>query len=134
MKIIFLFKNVEKNLKKIISTAYNIPFDKNSNWSTLLTILKSKNINYNTTDLPYEEVNQLRIVNNSIKHSHNEMSAEMLKIKEFKRNLLSEETEGSKRKNDFAKKTVSYEYLKEFYDRVKDSTGIWVYRIGFAIY
>lgn len=134
VKIIFLFKNVEINLKKIISMAYNITFDKNSNWSTILTILKSKNINYNTTGLPYKEVNQLRIINNSIKHSYNEMSEGMLKIKEFKRNLLKAENKGSKRRIDFAKKTVFYEDLKEFYHRVEDPTRIWINKLGFAIH
>lgn len=69
MKIVSLYKNVEILLKEMIITAF--PTESKNDlfkWDSMKTIFRIKGINF--TNLPgYEFVNQLRLVNNNIKHS-----------------------------------------------------------------
>lgn len=85
MKIVSLYKNIEILLKEMIVTAF--PTETKGDlfkWDNMKTLFRLKGINF--TKLPeYEFVNQLRLVNNNIKHS-SEISSEIKKqgIVEFK--------------------------------------------------
>lgn len=85
MKIVSLYKNVETLLKEMIVVAS--PAENKSDlfkWDNMKTFFRLKGINF--TNLPgYEFVNQLRLVNNNIKHS-SEISSEIHRqgIIEFK--------------------------------------------------
>lgn len=109
VKIIYAYKHLEINLKKLLSSAYN---DKNAmklyNWREFTQYLLSKNIDIKTV-CGYIQVNQLREVNNSLKHS-SEISNETVKgIVEFKN------------KNSFETKD-----LEDFYTRIKNSPKIFI--------
>ncbi len=101
MRIVYLFKSLEIIMKKLIEKAYpesnTIGFYK---WENIKSYFKSKDINL--TILPgYPECNDLRKINNAIKHN-DELGEEVKKINEFK---------GAYR--------FSYNILGEFYKRVK---------------
>ncbi len=117
MKIIYAFKHLEINIKKLISAAYN---DKSVNkqfkWENLKQYLASKNIDVSQIE-GYNEVNQLREINNSLKHS-NELNNDILKkFPEFKN-----------------EKTISHEVLEIFYKRVKKSPTIFLTSLSSKIY
>ncbi len=117
MKIIYAFKHLEIEIKNLISAAYNDKsISKSSKWDNLINYLKSKKIEMNDIK-QYREVNQLRIVNNSLKHSNEQLDKSLIGIEEFK------EAE-----------YISYEILERFYSRVEDSSGTFLSFLSFAIY
>lgn len=101
MKIIYAYKFFEINIKNLLRASFDL---KNSNnlykWDNLVSFLGLKGINYEQID-GYKEINQLRIVNNTVKHSGQYDSK------------LSTVTEFSKSKQ------LTYESLDTFYERVK---------------
>ncbi len=103
VKIIYAFKHFEVNLKKLLNSAYKSEnIEKRMKWNDLIFFLKSKDIiPKNLND--YKEVNQLRLVNNSLKHSEISTDKSIESILEFK---------------DI--KDISYENLEQFYDRIKE--------------
>jgi len=102
MKIIYAFKHLEINLKNLISAAYNDKsVSKSYKWWNLNQYLKNKNIDLKKIS-SYTEINQLRILNNSIKHSNNSNNEDLKSIPEFKSNSRN-----------------NFETLGKFYDRVK---------------
>ncbi|WP_233897210.1 hypothetical protein [Tenacibaculum piscium] len=104
MKIIYTFKHLEINLKNLISTAYNDKsVTKSYKWWNLNQYLKNKNIDLKKVN-SYNEINQLRILNNSIKHSNNSKNEDLKSIPEFKSNSRN-----------------NYKILEKFYDRIKTS-------------
>lgn len=70
MKIINSYRQFEVHLKFLIKSWYS-DFDKSNNykWEDLKNFLKLKGINLNKIE-NYNEINELREVNNAIKHSH----------------------------------------------------------------
>ncbi|ALO36189.1 hypothetical protein CMT41_16715 [Colwellia sp. MT41] len=85
MQIVYLYKNIEIILKEIIRTAF--PGEEKRDlfaWDNMKSFFKLKQIEF-TSIKEFEYVNQLRIVNNNIKHS-SEIGSEIQKkgIKEFK--------------------------------------------------
>lgn len=113
MRIIYLFKSVETNIKSIIEIAY--PAEKSNNlyrWDFLKTFLKNKNINL--TEIPdYKDINELRKVNNSLKHN-SEFSDEILIIKEFNFDIYD----------------LDYKNMDNFYNRLKMLTAKFVRTIS----
>lgn len=82
VRIIYLFKNIEISLKNLIKTAYPKANVKDLfKWDNMINFFKQKEINVQSID-GFEEVDQLRKVNNSIKHS-NDFVGEVTKIPEF---------------------------------------------------
>jgi hypothetical protein len=103
MQIVYLYKNIEILLKEIIRTAF--PGEDKKDlfaWENMKSFFRLKQIDF-TSIKEFEYVNQLRIVNNNIKHS-SEIGSEIQKkgIKEFKD--LQE---------------FNFNSLTEFYNRVK---------------
>lgn len=82
MNIVYVYKDFEINLKKLISASYGINTKEFYKWDNIINFLKSKNIKYNEL-AGYEEINQLRMVNNSIKHSTSVIDEKVRKIPEF---------------------------------------------------
>lgn len=72
MKIIYTFKHLEINLKKLLSASYNDKsVNRQFNWDNLKQYVNSKGIEMANIN-GYAEMNQLRQVNNFLKHSSNE--------------------------------------------------------------
>ena len=65
----------------------------------------------------YREVNQLRTVNNSLKHSNDQIDNSLKGIEEFK-------------EIEYA----NYETLQKFYNRVKESSNSFLSSLSSAIY
>lgn len=104
MQIVYLYKNIEILLKEIIRTAF--PGEDKRDlfaWDNMKSFFKLKQIGFISIK-EFEYVDQLRIVNNNIKHS-SEIGSEIQKkgIKEFKE--LYE---------------FNFNSLTEFYNRVKN--------------
>lgn len=69
MKIIYAFKHLEINLKKLLSASYgDSSVSKQFKWENLKQFVNSKEINISAVE-GYIEVNKLREVNNFLKHS-----------------------------------------------------------------
>ena len=116
MRIIHLFKSVELNLKSIIKIAYPKTESKYFyNWENLNSFFKSLEINYSKCE-GYNEVNDLRKVNNSIKHNST-FSYEIKNILEFKNNS----------------EIINYKNYNKFYNRVITFANIYVKKISEAI-
>lgn len=117
MKIIYAFKHLEIEIKNLISASFNeTSIGKFSKWDNLIQYLKSKNIEIkNVKD--YREVNQLRTVNNFLKHSNGKIDNSLKGIEEF---------------NEV--KSINYEILEKFYARVKDSSNAFLNSLSNAIY
>lgn len=116
VKIIYAFKHFEINLKKLLSASYNDKaVGKRYKWENLIEYLKAKDINVKSLE-GYDEVDQLRRVNNSLKHS-NDFDDSISNIVEFKQ-----------------KKPSSYRELEKFYNRVKDSPNIFLKKLCGEIY
>jgi hypothetical protein len=107
MKIIYAFKHLEINIKKLILHYYKeLPISK-PKWHDIERFFKRQNIPL-TKIQGYSEVNDLRLVNNSLKHSHEGVDHNILKIKEFKNGSLQ-----------------NYESLDSFYERIEDSPALF---------
>lgn len=117
MKIIYAFKHLEIEIKNLISASFNdSSIGKFSKWDNLIQYLKSKKINISEVK-DYKEVNQLRAVNNSLKHSNEQIDNSLKGIDEFK------EIE-----------SITYEVLERFYNRIKDSSNSFLSSLSNAIY
>jgi len=101
MKIVYLYKNLEINIKRLLSASYKVKTKDFYQWERLKQFIKDKNIKLNEID-EYQKIDQLRKVNNFIKHSSSKISEDLKSISEF---------------SDL-KRLRHYE-LDEFYERVK---------------
>tara|TARA_R110002051_G_scaffold275917_2_gene336884 strand:+ start:1439 stop:2221 length:783 start_codon:yes stop_codon:yes gene_type:complete len=117
MKIIYAFKHLEIEVKNLISSAYDDKsISKSSKWDNLINYLNSKNIDVKAIK-QYREVNQLRTVNNSLKHSNEHLDKSLNGIEEFKK-----------------AEYINYEILEKFYSRIEDSSSTFLSFLSFAIY
>lgn len=117
MKIIYAFKHLEIELKNLLSWAFDDKsITKSFNWINLITYLKSNNIDLYAIK-QYPEVNQLRIVNNSLKHSNEKLDTNLKGIKEFKEAEI-----------------IHYKILEKFYSRVKDYPSAFLTFLSFTIF
>lgn len=102
MKIIYAFKHLEINLKKLLSYAYyEFPRSK-PKWYEMEEFLKKKDINVKDIS-GYSEVNELRLVNNSLKHSHQSIDRSIMPIQEFQNGSIQ-----------------NFDSLENFYSRIED--------------
>ena len=82
MNVVYSYKDFEINLKKLIGASYGIDTKEFYRWNIITDFLKSKNIEYSELK-GYQEVNQLRKVNNSIKHATKGIDKDIKSISEF---------------------------------------------------
>lgn len=107
MKIIYASKHLEINIKKLILKYYKeLPTSK-PKWHEIERFFKKQNIPLNKIQ-GYIEVKELRLINNSLKHSHESVDPEILKIKELKNGSLQ-----------------NFQTLEKFYERVENYPGIF---------
>lgn len=113
LKIIYLYKFLEINLKKVLAISFNI--DKSTRmyqWDHFGRLLQEREIDIKSIT-NYREVNELRQVNNSLKHSDAIEENLIRKITEFRESddhpFLDEG------------KLITYRELELFYNRIKDS-------------
>jgi hypothetical protein len=103
MKIVHLFRAYEITLKKLIKIAFPTAKERDFfSWEKLREFCKSNGFNINTIP-SYSEINQLRLVNNCIKHSASINDDVKKSVPEFC--------------NESA---FSYESLYSFYNSVRD--------------
>lgn len=103
MKIVYVYKNFEIALKYFLINIYP-DFKVNSAYKInyLISFLKDQKIDF-CKILFYEEIDQLRRVNNSIKHSSIEQAENLDNIQEFK-----------------GKELIDYNDLLQFYKRMEN--------------
>src|SRR5690606_15092870 len=70
MRIIHLYKILENKLKFLIRAAYNIDIKMFYKWENITQFLKTKNIDMKKINC-FNDINELRLINNSLKHSDN---------------------------------------------------------------
>lgn len=117
MKIIYAFKHLEISIKRMsASTYFGTPTRDFFNWENLKTFFKSKSINISTLK-SYREVEQLRVVNNFLKHSINIDELSSKNIPEFKDQAF-----------------IDYPELNKFYERVKKFPNKFLEELCMAIY
>lgn len=108
-KIIYGFKHFEISLKKLLGIAFGKNDQiKKFKWHELINFFKHKKINISKLD-GYEEINQMRIVNNVLKHSNDKIDAQISTFPEF----LNQES-------------LHFLQLIKFYDRVKNSPEVFL--------
>ncbi|WP_428743620.1 hypothetical protein [Tenacibaculum sp.] len=128
MKIVYAFKSIEINIKKLISDSFKIKNKRDFfNWKTVETFLNSKNINLQKLK-GYEEIYQLKQLNNSIKHSK--------KVEEKTLNLIfnKEEYERVPTSPFFSEKIITYKHLLNFYNRIEPFIKIFLSDLCNMIY
>ena len=104
MKIIYAFKHLEINIKQLLTSAYKYDsINRQYKWDSIVQFLNSKEINPKELNF-YEEVNQLRYLNNSLKHSDRVIDQSLKNINEFKDKI-----------------SFSYGELELFYNRIKQA-------------
>jgi hypothetical protein len=114
-KILLLFRHIELATKKCIETAYpNLISNGLYRHDTLISFFSTKNINFKKID-QYRLYNELRLVNNNIKHG-NEINSQVDKIEEFKN-----------------KTTFRIFPLIEFYNRIEKPSLQFLKNIGETI-
>lgn len=108
MKVVFLYSTVEKNIKFLINVAYpSIDVKPFFRWKNIVTFFEAKGIRLSEIE-GYEDCIDLRKLNNRIKHS-GEINDEIKKIREF-----------------HDKKSIEFEEVQNFYDRVIKKTPEFV--------
>ena len=116
MKIIYAFKFLEINIKKLIRTAFpGINTKAFYKWDSLNSFLKGKNIQPSKL-AGYTEVTQIKDVNNSLKHAGIFNDDIKKKIPEFN-----------------GKDSISFNELNLFYSRIKDYPTTYLNKLASAI-
>ncbi len=104
MKIIYAFKHLEINIKQLLFQVYQDEYiNRQFKWDSIVQFLHSKNIAARDL-LDYDNVNQLRNLNNSLKHADKVIDQSVKNIPELA-----------------GKETMEYKDLELFYQRVKQS-------------
>lgn len=118
IKIIYAFKHLEISIKELLSAAYqNKSINKKFTWDKLEHYLKSKGIVPESIE-SYTAINQLRFVNNAIKHSGIINDQTLNNIPEF---------------NSQADRS-SYTVLANFYDRIEGSPKTFLTSLAGHVY
>lgn len=119
MSIVYAFKDFEINLKKLLKATYGTDTKEFYRWDFISDFLNSKKIKL-TEIKGYKEVNQLRNINNHIKHSISNKISDKDKINdipEFK-----------------SLKYLSHYELDDFYNRIKNFPYIFLDDLSTKIY
>ncbi|MFT6443567.1 MAG: hypothetical protein ACJASM_003129, partial [Salibacteraceae bacterium] len=106
MKVLFLFKNIETSIKRIIKIGYGDSTSKLFRWESMQEFMKNKGIKPKLLN-GFEQMNQLRIVGNCIKHS-DQIDSHVQVIEEF---------------ND--SETFTFQNLAIFYSRVNEGAHLF---------
>jgi len=105
MKIIYAYKHLEIHLKFLLKASYENSKDNDFyKWESIVAFLKTKNIKLNEVS-NYTEINELRNLNNSIKHSRRIINDKTKNIIEFKN-----------------KQQIEFSDLLDFYKRIGNSS------------
>jgi|GEM_PF-6244527 len=115
MRIAYTFMQFEIYLKKLLLVAYNENPKNLYNWEKMISFLKLKNIQLKVFS-HYQDVNDIRKVNNSIKHSADLSNKKTEDILEFKGKLL-----------------IDSDTLNKFYDRTANSPKELIWELQKAI-
>lgn len=117
MKIIHAFRHLEINLKTLVSNAYSDKtISKQYKWGNLIQYLNSKSIDVKLIN-NYKEINQLRMVSNSLKHSDEIYANGVNGVSEFNQT-----------------DQLSLKNFETFYERIKLSPGIFLEDLSKQIY
>ena len=117
MKIIYAFKHLEINIKQLLFSAYHDKYiNRQFKWDSIIQFLNSKSIIAKELN-EYENINQLRNVNNSLKHSDKVIDLPIKNIPEFK-----------------DKDTFTYSDLELFYNRVKKSPNTFLISLASFVF
>ena len=116
MKIIYVYKLFEINVKTLLVNAYDNNIKDIFKWERLKYFLKSKGIEIAKLN-GYSEVNELRLANNLFKHSGTYADSSVQNILEFK-----------------DKEKLSFNDIDLFYNSVKNYPQILVDAISKSIY
>ena len=117
MKIIYLYKFFEINIKKLLKSSFpNTSTKEFFKWESLIEFLKNKNINPKDI-VGYNEIFQLKELNNSFKHSDKLEKQIINLIPEFKNT-----------------KQVSYTELDDFYKRLQKFPDAFLKDLSSKIY
>jgi hypothetical protein len=109
MKIIYAFKHLEINIKQLLFAAYQDNYiNRQFKWDAIIQFLNSKSIVVKDLN-DYDSINQLRNLNNSLKHSDKTIDQSIKNIPEFK-----------------DKETIHYSDLENFYNRIKRSPTVFL--------
>jgi hypothetical protein len=129
MKIIYLFKIFEINLKKLVTQSFENNSTKNFyKWESITAFLKSKNINIKQVD-KYNEIFQLKELNNSLKHNDSP-----------EKKLIHLIPELSHTKNviwidkDLSITKINFEELDLFYNRIRELPNIFLNNLASKIF
>lgn len=115
IKIIHLYRNFEVIIKKLLRAAYNIDISKMYRWNNIEVFLSEKKIDYK--NIPhYEDVNNLRLVNNHLKHW---VEGEKSKIDHI---------------SDFSGNKIRQIDLLNFYNNTKEKPLRWFFNLRDKIY
>lgn len=115
MKIIFAYKHFEISLKLMMKNYYkNLSENQMFKWENVIAFLKSKNIDIKKVE-HFKEINELREVNNAIKHSS--ISTCKITIPEFK-----------------DKEFITYKEILQFYKRIEESSIVFFVSLNKFIY
>lgn len=115
IKIIHLYRNLEVIIKKLLRAAFNIDISSMYRWNNIESFLNGKKIDFKSIT-HYEEVNNLRLVNNHLKHW---VEGEKSKIEHISG------LNGDK---------ISHEDLLNFYNKTKNKPLIWFFELKDKIY
>ncbi|GIQ57645.1 hypothetical protein Flavo103_07810 [Flavobacterium collinsii] len=117
MKIIYAFKHLEINLKKLLSASYNDSgVNKQFKWENLKQFVNSKEIDISKIN-GYKEVNKLREVNNFLKHTS---EIEYLPIKK----IIGIKSDAK----------INSESLEKFYSDIKKYPNVFLQSLANKIY
>jgi hypothetical protein len=117
MKIIYAYKHFENKLKFLLSAAYGISKNKLFKWEFVVEFLKEKNIDVKKVK-HYSEINELRNLNNNLKHSDDiKGDTRISTIKEFKN-----------------KSFIEYDDILVFYKRIENAPSSFIYSLSDFIY
>lgn len=116
MKIVNLYKSLEIDTKHILARVYEDTDSKQFfRWDLLISFLKTKGIKPNNL-IGYTEVNQLRVVNNQIKHG-GDLKEEIKNISEFNES-----------------NTFTYQSLDNFLQRVEEPVNNYFTELSKKVY
>ncbi|MCD8408559.1 hypothetical protein LNI96_11585 [Tenacibaculum dicentrarchi] len=117
MKVIYLYRFFEINLKQLLKISFENINNRNLyKWDSIKTFLKNNNIDLKEIE-SFTQINEIRELNNSFKHSKYIENSLASKITEFK-NI----------------EEIDYRHIESFYKRVKDKPLNFLHDLSMKIY
>lgn len=117
LKIMYAYKYFEIRLKELSRNAFmDWPSNKRMTWDKIVKFYKDKKINFSELSV-YEDIDQLREMNNSLKHHDGSIENKISYIPEF--NGCS---------------AISIGQMKKFYERIYDAPKVFISALASTIY